>query len=73
MSIRTINQDWSRLEAGHRVVLIENGLESIATVDAITEDSSVIWVFSGQMAKGGPSTAARASCWYPCRYGLNGS
>lgn len=46
MSIRTVNQDWSRLEAGHRVVLIENGLESIATVDAITDDSSVIWVFS---------------------------
>jgi|RhiMetStandDraft_4_1073278.scaffolds.fasta_scaffold06486_5 hypothetical protein len=46
MSIRTVNQDWSRLKAGHSVVLIENGLESIATVDAITDDSSVIWILS---------------------------
>lgn len=46
MTIQTVNQDWRRIEAGHRVVLIENGRETFGVVDAITDDASVVFVYT---------------------------
>ncbi|MFF2317799.1 hypothetical protein ACFVTE_16195 [Arthrobacter sp. NPDC058097] len=40
----SVVQDWARLEAGDRVVVIDDGVESPAIVAAKMDDSTVVWV-----------------------------
>lgn len=48
-----IVQDWTRLETGDRVVVIDAGVESPATIDTKTDDSAVVWVLgsSGRLRR----------------------